>query len=529
MQPPLSEDHHPILYVRPWQTANGPGARITSSQTAVGRSRASPSADFHHSASGKQFIPGQEKNMKYIIQTRIVLALILMLVLPSGLTAQTSRGTITGTVTDASGAAVADAKVTATAVEGGQPHVTTSGASGEYRIDSLTPGDYNIRVDAKTFATIQLTNVTVRTSVVTAANFELKPAPNETTVVVEGSGVKIQPESGELSKTIDTVEVKDLPFITGNPFQLATTLPGVVTVAGRDSFANGVNFSVNGLRARANNFLIDGFDNNDNGISGQAFQPTNPEAVKEVTVLTNSYPAEFGRGGGSVSNLTFRSGGNNIHGALWEQYSGAGLNALLSEESASGLKSPAQFVNNVFGFRAGGPIIKNKLFFFGTSQWTRFVGAQGPPALNIPTAAGLQTLGLLSPNANVAMLLRELGNARGSTADPSLVNSIAIGARPGCPAPCLVEVGPFTRADKAQAPAYEWTARVDYAPTVNDSLFARFTAAHGSLTPDLFANPTALPYADTLQGGPSRLLGADVGAYVQSEGDQRIPLLGATD
>lgn len=445
--------------------------------------------------------------MKCIFRSTIVLALTFLFLLPYGLNAQTSRGTLAGSVTDSSGAAVAGATVTATAAEGGQPHVTTTGVSGEYRIESLNPGEYNIRVDAKTFATIQLTNVTVRTSVVTAANFEMKPAANETTVIVEGSGIHIQPESGELSKTLETAEIKDLPYASGSAYQLATTLPGVTTVIGRDSFANGINFSVNGLRARANNFLIDGFDNNDNGISGQAFQPTNPEAVKEVTVLSNAYPAEFGRGGGSVSNLTFRSGGNDIHGALWEQYSGAGLNALLSEESASGLTAPAQFVNNIFGFRVGGPIIKNKLFFFGTSQWGRFVGAQGPPALNIPTAAGFQTLGLLPGNSNVALLLRELGSARGSTADPSLVNSIAIGARPGCPAPCLVEVGPFTRADKAESPSYEWTARVDYTPTVNDSVFARFTSAHSSLTPDLFANPTALPYADTLQGGPSRLLG----------------------
>ncbi len=85
----------------------------------------------------------------------------------------------------------------------------------------------------------------------------------------------------------------------------------------------GSRFSVNGLRPRANNFLIDGFDNNDNGITGQAFQPNNIESVQEVTVLTNAYAAEYGRGGGSVSNLTFRNGTNTFHGAAWEQYRGS--------------------------------------------------------------------------------------------------------------------------------------------------------------------------------------------------------------
>src|SRR5205085_217238 len=119
------------------------------------------------------------------------------------------------------------------------------------------------------------------------------------------------------------------------------------TVSSRDSMTNGTGFSVNGLRPRSNNFLIDGFDNNDNGIAGQAFQPNNTESVQEVTVLTNSYAAEYGRGGGSVSNLSFRSGGNRFHGAGWEQYSGAGLDALQSLDARNGLTRVPQYVNNI--------------------------------------------------------------------------------------------------------------------------------------------------------------------------------------
>src|SRR6202011_4284990 len=140
-----------------------------------------------------------------------------------------------------------------------------------------------------------------------------------------------------IDAVIPSVQIKDLPIVGGNPYSLAITLPGVSQPDQRDNFTNGTGFSVNGLRARANNFLIDGFDNNDYGITGQALQPQNQEAVSQVTVLKNDYGAEYGRGGGAVSNLTYRSGSNNIHGALWEQYSGNALFAVTPEEAASGL------------------------------------------------------------------------------------------------------------------------------------------------------------------------------------------------
>jgi hypothetical protein len=153
-----------------------------------------------------------------------------------------------------------------------------------------------VKVLAKGFAETQVRDVVVNASMITANNVELKITGGVETVTVEAGAETIQTESGELSKTIPQVDVKDLPYSSLNPYQLAVTLPGVMTVAGRDDATNGTAFAVNGLRPRANNFLIDGFDNNDNGIMGQAFQPQNTEAVQVVTFLTNAYAAEFGRG-----------------------------------------------------------------------------------------------------------------------------------------------------------------------------------------------------------------------------------------
>jgi hypothetical protein len=138
-------------------------------------------------------------------------------------------------------------------------------------------------------------DVVANASIITSNNVELKVAGGTETVTVEAGAETIQTESGELSKTIPQVDAKDLPYTSLNPYQLAVSLPGVTTVASRDDMTNGQSFSVNALRPCANNFLIDGFDNNDNGIAGQAFQPNNVESVQEVSVLTNSHAAEFGR------------------------------------------------------------------------------------------------------------------------------------------------------------------------------------------------------------------------------------------
>ena len=441
--------------------------------------------------------------MRHLSKFALTGLVLCLLALAGTLCAQTTKGTIAGVVTDAQGLVVPGASVTASAIEGGDVRSTTTGPQGEYRVEALTLGKYTVTVKAKGFAETIVRDVAVNASVITATNIELKVAGGAETVTVEAGAETVQTESGELSKTIPQVNVSELPYSSLNAYQLAVSLPGVTTVASRDDMTNGQSFSVNGLRPRANNFLIDGFDNNDNGIAGQAFQPNNIESVQEVAVLTNSYSAEYGRGGGSVSNLTFKSGNNNFHGAAWEQYSGSDLNAVSAEESMSGLKRPGQFVNNIFGFRFGGPIKKNKLFFFGTAQWNRYLGAQSyASVLTLPTAAGYSTLQSIGSNSNVDLFLSALGNLRA----PSAEGSVDIGARPNCPAPCSVDYGYYQRSDTGKSLSREWTVRADYAGT-NDSILVRYTDSYGSLSPDLYANSASLPYADTYQGGPARLFG----------------------
>lgn len=417
---------------------------------------------------------------------------------------QTTLGVIAGSVTDSSGAVVVGASVSVQRAEGGEIKVTKTGPTGDYRIESLTPGTYTVKVIAERFSANELSNVAVNASVTTPINVRLAVGQATETVTVDASAPQVQTETGQLDAVIPTAQVRDLPIVGGNPYSLAVTLPGVSQPDQRDNFTNGAGFSVNGLRPRANNFLIDGFDNNDYGIAGQAFQPTNQEAVDSVTVLQNAYSAEYGRGGGSVSNLVYKSGTNTIHGAVWEQYSGSALNAVTAEQAASGLTSAPHQVNNLFGFTVGGPVIKNKLFFFGTSQWTRQIGAPtAASTLTIPTASGIATLQSLLPNNNVQILLNSLG---GLVAPSPVGTAVPIADEPGCVG-CSVQFGTFIRTDSGRSLSYEWTARADYQPNSTDTIFARFTNNNSSFSPDLFANPAALPTQDTQQGGPSRNLG----------------------
>jgi len=225
--------------------------------------------------------------------------------------------------------------------------------------------------------------------------------------------------------------------------------------------------------------------------------------VKEVSIQTSAYAPEFGRGGGSVTNVIYKNGTNQWHGAGWDRYDASALTAIPVELKNQGITDTPQFVNNEFGWDVGGPIIHNKLFIFGTSQWNNLNFAESSAQFTIPTAAGVAALKTLDPNPNVDLLLNSLGGLVAPTGE----GSINIGNRPGCGSPCLVEVGEEIRSPTALARSYEYTIRGDYNADEHNTFSGRFIGAHNSLSPDLFANPTALPTQDTYQGGPSTNLG----------------------
>ncbi len=434
----------------------------------------------------------------------LVIALVVLALNSACLTAQTSKGTIAGTVTDPSGAGVPGATVTARDTLGGETRTTTTGGYGDYRISAILPGIYQVKVSAQGFAAVVIDHVEVGASVAKSLDVRLEvSAATQSITVVESAGSTLQTETAELSSDISKTEIQQLPISSLNPISLVLTEPGAVRVSQRDDFTNGASFSVDGLRPRANNFLIDGFDNNDNGIAGQAIQPVNVEAISEVVIQTNSYSAEFGRGGASLTNVIFSSGTNQWHGAAFWHYDGGTFNAITPEQARNGDTRVPPFVENLPGFRLGGPILKQKVFIFGSSQWDRLRGAEQGGQMVIPTANGVATLQSLGTNQNVQVFLNSLAGAVAAQA----TGSIPIGTRAGCVAPCTVEVGTFSRSANQISNSYEYVVRGDYVASEKDTISARWLGSHNSLTPDLFANPFGLPGTDTEQAGPSRSIG----------------------
>src|SRR5258705_11263345 len=350
------------------------------------------------------------RSMQSVLRTVLVVAVLLafaaLSVVPGY--AQTSNGVIAGVIVDNSGAVVLKATIEATSSDrGGAPHVTETDSSGSYRIESLLPGTYSLVVKKAGFAEIRVSGLDVKASLTTTFNGTLELAGQTTSILVEAStGQELQTQSGDLSASISSSEVHDLPIFGLNPIALVLTEPGVQDPGSGRGLSNGVNFSVNGNRPRGNNFLIDGQDNNDNAIAGQAFQPSNLEAISEVTILTNSYSAEFGRGGGSVTNVIYKGGSNNFHGSAWEFADNSALATARHEDLFAGCETatPAPSchpvsVENTFGFAFGGPIIRNKLFVFGSSQWDRTRSTNnGGPLIAPPPHGGAELQALGSPH-----------------------------------------------------------------------------------------------------------------------------------
>ena len=225
--------------------------------------------------------------------------------------AQTSRGTVSGVVTDQTGAVVSGAGVVITNAATSVSRSTVTNGEGFYRFDAVDLDTYTIKFTAPGFGAVVKNNIVVSANQTASVDAQLAPGTQELTVdVTAESGASLQTEAPVRGGNIDSTRLTELPIATRNSVALAFTLSGVST----NRFSTGVqSFSVNGGRGRSNNFLIDGTENNDISVAGQGFQIKNPDAVKEVSVQTSNYDAEFGRAGGAVVNTITRSGSNNFH------------------------------------------------------------------------------------------------------------------------------------------------------------------------------------------------------------------------
>lgn len=312
--------------------------------------------------------------------------------------AQFETATVLGSVRDANEAAVRNATVTLknTATEIAQTAVTD--ANGDYQFSNVKIGVYQITIEANGFNRTVAENVTVTVNARQRVDLTLQVATATETVVVTDAANPLQTDSSEVGQIIQRKQIVALPLNGRSYANLALLAPGVRESHTNSSIGGGgreAAFNVNGLRATMNNFLLDGVDNNAYGTSNQSFSSqvvqVSPDAVAEFKVQTNTYSAEFGRSGGAVINASYRSGTNEFRGSAWEFHRNTVLNAVGFFKPLGGQKPP--LIRNQFGFAFGGPIIKDRTFFFGDYEGFRQI-QKNLVYSNIPTLA--QRQGILS-------------------------------------------------------------------------------------------------------------------------------------
>jgi hypothetical protein len=361
------------------------------------------------------------------------LLLVLLLSVPP-LQAQVDTGSILGTVTDASGAAISGAKVTLTNQGTGAALSTTTGADGAYKFTPLKVGSYKVTASFQGFETVTQTNITVDVGADVVINFNLKPGSVTQSVEVVSAVPVLQTQNASVGQVVDSRSVNDLP-LNGRNFTFLAQLSAGVNTPQADTRGNAATgaFSANGSRPAQNNYLLDGVDNNSDTVdflNGTNFVVLPPvDAIEEFKVETSGFSAQYGRSGAAVLNATIKSGTNELHGAAWEFFRNDHLDAANFFENADNIKKGALHQNQ-FGVAAGGPIIKNKIFIFGDYEGFRRV--QGTVFTgSVPTA-----LERSSGYTNLTDLLRQGGTETdalgrtfqtGTVFDPATTRSVTAG------------------------------------------------------------------------------------------------------
>ena len=364
------------------------------------------------------------------------------------------------------------------------------------------------------FQTANTHDINIVPSIVTTYDPVLTVGEVSQAVNVEANSNNINTENGQLSSTVSTSELANVPIVTLNPIELLQTVPGVQIVDQNLGLGGvGGNFyqiEVNGARPRSNNFMMDGQDINDVGIGGQAFNINIPDAFQSITALTNSSSAEYGRSGGAVVNLITKSGTNQYHGNVWELYTGSGLDSLdgITRQGKPYASNPkARYDQHQIGFTIGGHIWKDKLYGFGGAQFSRFYGNSQPGSVELPDVAGYAQLNAIG-GPQVALLDSYLSSGKylNTYTNVGAANAYKISPRNGCTAGCSISTALFERPPVAQQePETQWLYRIDFIASAKDTFSFRYLHDRSNFNPYLALNTSGLPGFDAEVGGPAEI------------------------
>jgi hypothetical protein len=351
----------------------------------------------------------------------VFLAALLTVLLVVGGLAQSTGGRILGRVTDPSGAVVADATVTITNEATGVSNHAQTNKSGDFAFLLVPVGNYTIEYDAEGFKKKVRRSVTLTLNEVLTLNAVLEVGSAQETVEVTSEAPMVDTTSTQLGAVVNNRSVTTLPLNARDTYQFLQLQPGVQSnLGGSGTMIYGSDkagvVSVNGGRGRANNYTVNGGDGNDQFANLPAIQP-NPDSIQEFRVITNTFDAEYGRNSGSVVNVVTKSGTNQFHGSAYEFF----RNTVLNAKGYFDTETP-QFNQNQFGATLGGPIKKDRAFFFFSYEGRQI--RQGTPTeqINVPTPA--ERLGDFSEGGLAAPFQGQLGT------DGFVANSLS--QRPGC-------------------------------------------------------------------------------------------------
>jgi Carboxypeptidase regulatory-like domain len=412
-----------------------------------------------------------------------------ILALPVVVNAQLTTADVVGTVTDATGAVVSNANVTLTNQRTNETRNTQSNGSGQYVFTLLLPGNYSVRIEVTGFTTFT-SNVNVSAGDRARVDASMHVGQSSESVEVTSPSPLLQTETSTVENTVPEQHVESLPLNTRNLTTLVTFVPGANEGASVDSLSSGQrpddrrqtsSFSVNGQDVELNNAQIDGTDNNERIIGTIGVKPS-IDAIQEVTVETNNYTAESGRTPGGLVSVITKSGSNSFHGSLYEYFQNNAFNAR-NPFNPSPQFPQSEFRQNDFGGSVGGPIIKDRTFFFFAYEGFRQVaGVQNPITSTVPTAAeqALGPAGIVAADPATA----------GLPVDPIAANLFKLYPLPNIGASGQ-ETNNFLFDPNRTQFSTTFDARVDHRFSNNDLFYARFTSNNvSSVIPTNLPNVT---------------------------------------
>ncbi len=397
---------------------------------------------------------------------------------------QGGTGQLNGTVTDQNGAVVPGITITARSESTGAVRTLTTDDEGKYQLTNLQPGRYQIAAVGQNFQEVKKA-VEVTVGGRTTENIQLGVAEQQAQVEIVGGNVsEVNTTDQQISEVIPGRLVNDLPTLNRDPYQLVATVGNVSegdpSTAGPAPRGAG-GFNINGQRAASTSLLLDGGENVDN-YTASVGQRIPLDAVQEFRVQTSNFTAEYGRASGGIVSVVTKSGSNDFRGSLYAYNRNSALSSNTFDNNARGIDRP-NFNRNQFGYSIGGPIVKNKLFFFNNTEWTR-LRSVGPRTVVVPTAQLLA-----ASNANTRNFFNSFGQVRSDgqlgriLTVSEVVNTLGVGdgafaALPGT-LPAFQELTyNFPQDVGAGAPqnGYQTVARVDYNISDRTQFYARYAA-----------------------------------------------------